>query len=216
AVLAPPKPPRGAQDRGGAPDAALPPPKATADPPGGPRRRVGVDGPVCPTAAPVPLCAPERVLPGGDVRLRHAAEPGDRRAPGAGIPGRPREPLGPRAGLERRHAHRRVALGLPLRLATPRRSPDGGGGAQRWVGDGRSGRAGRLACGPAPPGGSPGVAEPAPREPRLRAADPGDAGGAPPSRRVRAGERPRQPRAAGAAPEPLSPSRSGEIGKGTC
>src|SRR5262249_37486987 len=101
------KPPRGAQDRGRALDADLPQAKAAAHAAGGPRRRVRVDGPLCAVAAPVPLRAPERVLPGGDVRLRHAVEPGNRRAPGAGIPGRPREPLGPCAGLERRHAHRR-------------------------------------------------------------------------------------------------------------
>ena len=63
---------------------------------------------------------------------------------------------------------------------------------------------GERARAPASAGGSTRLAEPAPRQPRVRAADAGDAGGAAAPRRLRPGERPREPRAARATPEPLS------------
>src|SRR4030095_16945520 len=114
-----------------------------------------------------------------------------------------RAPLGARAGLERWHADRRIPLHLRGELAAPGGSAGGGGGAERRLGDRRPRGPGRGARAASPSGRPAGLAQPAPREPRVRAVDAGHAGGASAPGRVRARQRPAQPRAARATPEPL-------------
>ena len=150
---------------------AHPPP-----PPGGARlRRVGLDGPVRADAAAVHARLRRRAATGRGVRVRDPPDPDHQRAgrprprPGA----RPRGRGGDR--LLRRNADRRRPRRAQPRPRPPARPRRRGGDPVGRLGPRRS-RAARAGDGPPAARGAPaGVAQPAGRPPRLRAADPRDA-----------------------------------------